>query len=145
MKFELIRDTFTEHSTIGSLLIDGEHFSYTLEDTDRQRLADGSIIPWAGELKVPGETAIPYGTYQVIINRSKRFKSLMPLLLNVPDFEGVRIHTGNTAENVEGCVLIGYTKAKNFVGDSRADFLAFFDLLSEALKSGKVYIKIRSN
>ena len=109
MKIVVVRDTFTENSTIGKMLIDGAFFCYTLEDTIR-------------ETKVAGETAIPYGTYKVIVNMSNRFKRLMPLLLNVPNFEGVRIHNGNTKEHTHGCILVGATKSKDFIGDSKVTF-----------------------
>ena len=109
MKIVVVRDTFTENSTIGKMLIDGAFFCYTLEDTIR-------------DTKIAGETAIPYGTYKVIVNMSNRFKRLMPLLLNVPNFEGVRIHNGNTKEHTHGCILVGATKSKDFIGDSKVTF-----------------------
>lgn len=109
MKIVVVRDTFTENSTIGKMLIDGAFFCYTLEDTIRDK-------------KIDGETAIPYGTYKVIVNMSNRFKRLMPLLLNVPNFEGVRIHNGNTKEHTHGCILVGATKSKDFIGDSKVTF-----------------------
>ena len=109
MKIVIVRDTFTENSTIGKMLIDGAFFCYTLEDTIR-------------DTKIAGETAIPYGTYKVIVNMSNRFKRLMPLLLNVPNFEGVRIHNGNTKEHTHGCILVGATKSKDFIGDSKVTF-----------------------
>lgn len=109
MKVVVVRDTFTENSTIGKMLIDGAFFCYTLEDTIR-------------DTKIAGETAIPYGTYKVIVNMSNRFKRLMPLLLNVPNFEGVRIHNGNTKEHTHGCILVGATKSKDFIGDSKVTF-----------------------
>lgn len=109
MKIVVVRDTFTENSTIGKMLIDGAFFCYTLEDTIR-------------DVKVYGETAIPYGTYKVIINMSNRFKRLMPLLVDVKGFEGVRIHNGNTKEHTHGCILVGSTKSKDFIGDSKTTF-----------------------
>lgn len=109
MKIVVVRDTFTENSTIGKMLIDGAFFCYTLEDTIR-------------DTKIAGETAIPYGTYKVIVNMSNRFKRLMPLLLDVKGFEGVRIHNGNTKEHTHGCILVGATKSKDFIGDSKVTF-----------------------
>lgn len=100
------RKIFTDNSTIGDLLIDGHWFCYTLEDKVR-------------DVKIKGQTAIPAGTYEVIINMSKRFKVLMPLLLNVYNFTGVRIHAGNKALDSEGCVLVGTTKAVDFIGNSK--------------------------
>jgi len=103
----------TKISTIGELLVDGVFECYTLEDTERK-------------VKIKGETAIKEGRYKVIINKSNRFKRLLPLLLNVPEFEGVRIHSGNTNHDTEGCILVGQTKSKNFIGKSRKAFDALF-------------------
>ena len=111
MKIIIVRDTFTENSTIGKMLIDGAFFCYTLEDTIR-------------EVKIKGETAIPYGTYKVIVNMSNRFQREMPLLLNVRNFEGVRVHNGNTKADTEGCILVGSTKSKDFIGNSKSTFNA---------------------
>jgi hypothetical protein len=91
------------------MLIDGAFFCYTLEDTIR-------------DVKIAGETAIPYGSYKVVVNMSNRFKRLMPLLLNVKGFEGVRVHNGNTKEHTHGCILVGATKSKDFIGLSKQTF-----------------------
>jgi hypothetical protein len=142
MKLTVERKIFTEISTIGDLLIDNEFFCYTLEDKDRQRQALGLITPWYSALKISSDTAIPYGTYEVIINYSNRFQRLLPLLLNVPDFEGVRIHSGNTDKDTEGCILLGKTKSEDFIGNSREVFNTFFRLLKRGMETGKVFIEI---
>jgi hypothetical protein len=113
MKIEIKRLYRTENSTIGELTIDGKFECYTLEDKER-------------DVKIKSETAISKGTYKVIINRSNRFKKLLPLLLNVPNFEGVRIHPGNTNHDTEGCILTGTTKGKDFIGNSRIAFNRLF-------------------
>jgi len=110
MKIEVVRHTCTPRSTIGSMYLDGRFECYTLEDVVRQ-----------GE-KVPGQTAIPEGIYTVQITFSQRFKRDLPLLLNVPNFEGVRIHSGNRAEDTEGCVLVGGAVLPDEVRGSRAAF-----------------------
>lgn len=92
------RDTYT----VGQLYIDGRYWCDTLED----RVRDLSK-----ERKVAGETAIPAGTYDVVVNISPKFKRLLPRLLNVPHFEGVLIHRGNTAADSAGCILVGENKA----------------------------------
>ena len=74
--------------TIGKLYIDGKYFCDTLEDTVR-----------APGVKIPGRTAIPAGKYQIEITESIRFNRLMPIIKDVPGFSGVRIHSGNTAED----------------------------------------------
>ena len=129
MKIKLIRKTFTEFSTIGEMLIDDEHFCYTLEDAIR-------------EVKIKGQTAIPCGTYEIITNYSNRFKKVMPLLLNVQGFEGIRIHSGNTDKDTDGCILVGFEKGIDRIFKSRLAFMAFMQLLKKGLKQGKVRIEI---
>jgi hypothetical protein len=119
MKIEVKRLHRTENSTIGELLIDGVWECYTLEDKER-------------DVKIKSETAIPRGTYKVIINQSNRFKRLLPLLLNVPNFEGIRIHSGNTNHNTEGCILVGRTRSKDFIGQSRKAFDSLFAKMQKA-------------
>jgi len=109
----------TDTSTIGELLIDGVFECFTLEDIERP-------------VKIKAETAIPKGTYKVIINQSNRFKRLMPLLLNVPNFEGVRIHSGNTNHDTEGCILVGQTRNKNYIGQSRKAYAKLFKKMQAA-------------
>ena len=109
----------TENSTIGELLIDGVWECFTLEDTERK-------------VKIKGETAIPKGTYKVIINQSNRFKRLLPFLIDVPNFEGVRIHSGNSNHDTEGCILVGQTRNKNYIGQSRKAFDKLFKKMQTA-------------
>lgn len=148
MKLTIIRKEFTNISTIGDFLVDGKPFPsgksvYSLEDKDRQIQPDGSIIPWTSDLKIQGETAIPYGTYEVITNYSARFKKVMPLLLDVSDFSGIRIHNGSFAGDTEGCPLIGFVKAKDFIGQSKVAFKEFMPLLTASLKEGRVFLTIK--
>lgn len=95
MILTVVRDYFKSGCTRGKLYLDGQFECFTLEDTVR-------IGP-----KVPGQTAIPVGAYKLIVNESPRFKRRLPLLVNVPGFEGIRIHPGNTAKDTEGCLLVG--------------------------------------
>ena len=104
----------TNKSVVGEMFVDGVFQCYTCEDIER-------------EVKVAGKTAIPKGTYNVIINMSNRFKRQMPLLENVPNFAGVRIHPGNTAEDTEGCILVGRTRSEDFVGESRKAYTKLFE------------------
>ena len=134
MNLTLIRQIFTDKSTIGSLYIDGKFECYTLEDTVRPP-----------GIKIPGATAIPYGSYEVIIDYSKRFARNMPHLLNVPMFEGIRIHSGNTSADTEGCILIGTSKGKDIIYESKAAFAKFYPKLEEGLKRGEVRIEITNN
>lgn len=109
----------TENSTIGEMTIDGVFECFTLEDKERP-------------VKIKSETAIPKGTYKVIINMSNRFKKLLPLLLNVPNFEGVRIHPGNSNHDTEGCILVGRTRSKDYIGQSRKAFDSLFLKMQKA-------------
>lgn len=106
MKIEVVRKTYTDVSTIGEMIIDGKFQCYTLEDTVR-----------TGP-KITGRTAIPQGTYKLIIDMSNRFQRLMPHILDVPGFEGIRIHSGNTDANTEGCILVGTSKGVNRINQS---------------------------
>lgn len=121
MKLTLKRTECGKACTIGELLVDGQHEAFTLEDVVR---SDG--------LKIPGETAIPFGTYTVDITYSPRFKRDLPLLIGVHGFVGIRIHPGNTASDTEGCILIGQGKGQNCILSSRAAFDALFPKLQAA-------------
>ena len=112
--------------TIGKLSIDGHYFCDTLEDTVRP----------AG-VKIPGRTAIPAGKYQIEITESIRFNRLMPIIKDVPGFSGVRIHSGNTAEDTEGCILVGFNRVKGKVLDSRKTFQKLFKILIVAVRGGE--------
>lgn len=100
--------------TIGKLYMDGHYLCDTLEDTVRP----------AGT-KIAGKTAIPAGTYRVKKTMSPRFKKILPEIMNVRGFTGVRIHAGNTAADTDGCLLLGLNKAKGQVLDSQTT-MAFF-------------------
>lgn len=119
MKLALKRLHKTQNSTIGELTVDGLFQCYTLEDIER-------------EVKIKSETAIPKGTYKVIINHSNRFKRLLPLLIDVPGFEGIRIHSGNSNHDTEGCILVGETRSKDFIGKSRKAFDKLFEKMKRA-------------
>lgn len=102
MKLTLERVKLGEDFTVGKLLVDGKFICYTLEDKVREEIG----VP-VEQWKVMAKTAIPKGTYPVTITMSNRFKTRLPLLGNVPGFTGVRIHTGNSSRDTEGCILVG--------------------------------------
>src|SRR5207245_6182775 len=116
--------------TIGELSIDGVFDCFTLEDLVRE-IPGKPVSEW----KVPKETAIPSGNYAVIINDSVRFKRPLPLLINVPGFSGVRIHSGNTSEDTEGCILVGSQVSGDAIIESRKAFEALFEKLKDAFES----------
>lgn len=111
MELRLEREPSVAGTTLGKLFVNGVFECFTLEDQVRElRHDDGALVDPAS-WKIPGETAIPSGTYAIIIDWSMRFKKLMPHLIGVPGFSGVRIHSGNTAEDTEGCILVGRKKS----------------------------------
>jgi len=121
--------------TIGHLYIDDVYFCDTLEDPNRDLNKDGVFDN--GEVKIPENTAIPYGTYIVTITYSDKFKRDMPLLLNVPNFEGIRIHSGNTTEDTWGCILVGENKVKGKVINSKVTFDKLYPILKDAFDKGE--------
>ena len=94
-----------------------------LEDENGVKICDTLEPTWrdfkGGELKVPRKSAVPEGTYPVVVTKSKKFGKYLPLLVGVPGFEGVRIHSGNTVNDTEGCILVGQNLIKGKVLLSR--------------------------
>lgn len=128
--------------TIGKLYINDKYFCDTLEDTDRG-LTQSMTEQQIGSKKVYGETAIPTGTYRIIISYSNKFKKQMPLLLNVPGFAGIRIHSGNTEKDSLGCILVGKNKTVGKVLESRDTYSKLFSILQEANKKETIKITIK--
>lgn len=142
MHLDLKRTTFTKESTIGELFVDGVFECYVCEDPVRP----------AG-VKIYGKTAIPAGEYRLRVTYSNRFRRLLPLLVNVPSGQirfgdkliddcGVRIHSGNTAADTEGCLLVGLDKKIDFIGRSRDAFSRLFPHLQDAVAAGPVTLTI---
>lgn len=132
MKLLLRRFEFGDKYTIGKLYIDDAYVCYTLED----KVRDGP--------KVPGETAIPKGTYSVIIDHSTRFNKDMLHVLDVPNFTGIRIHSGNTDKDTEGCILVGMGwVGTDFVSMSRQALGQVYATCSKALSNNdKITINV---
>lgn len=156
MELELIRTTRTENSTIGKLSItESESFRrkseqkkypnpvcFILEDYDRGLTQD---MPMAEirRIKVHGKTAIPAGRYQIVATMSTRFGVVLPILINVPGFEGIRIHPGNAAKDTEGCLLPGIGQSTDFVTQSKLAFDVLFNIMRGAWRNNEqVWITI---
>lgn len=131
------RDTYT----IGKLYVDGEYFCDTLEDKDRGLTSDMSLVE-IKKIKIKSKTAIPTGRYRVTMNMSTRFKKIMPQILNVPGFDGIRIHSGNTSADTEGCVLLGQNKVVGKVINSRTYTNKLYQIISDKVKKETIYITI---
>jgi hypothetical protein len=128
-------------TTISKVLVDGKPFGYCCEDQDRG-LVRGDMLSYIASIKVPAQTAIPFGEYEVVMTYSNRFKKMLPLLLDVPGFEGIRIHAGNTKDHTEGCLLIGYECTASSVLDSRNAVRDLINLILKAIKKEKVTCRI---
>lgn len=130
--------------TIGKLYINGEYFCETLEDTDRGLTSEMSITEIKNK-KVYGRTCIPSGLYTILYTYSPKYRRLMPLVDNVKGFSGIRIHSGNTAEDSLGCILLGFNKEKGKVLQSRDTCNKFYKLIEEAIykKGENITLKIK--
>ena len=134
VQLRLTRRVYGSTFTLGEIQYNGDHFCYTVED--QVRPADAP--------KVPGKTAIPAGTYKVVLNWSPHFKRIMPLLLNVPNFSGIRIHSGYDADDTEGCIIVGYNLGSSYVLNSRT---AYNDLMErlQAEDSEDITLEVRDD
>lgn len=124
MKIQVRREIFSDKSTIGRLFVDGVFECYTLEDVVR-----------SGP-KIPAQTAIPFGTYDLTVDHSNHFQRDLPLLLNVPEFDGVRIHPGNTAADTEGCILVAKCAGTDSISNSRDAFNQLFAKINRCIADG---------
>ncbi len=119
--------------TEGVMSIDGKYFCDTIEDEYR----DLSVVA-----KVPGETCIPFGEYRLVLSHSRRFVRVLPEILRVPHFEGIRIHSGNTRVDTEGCILVGHRTAPGVVSNSRQTMGVLMAMLIAKPATELVTIKI---
>lgn len=141
MKLTLKRIALRPTYTIGKLYIDDVYFCDTIEDTVRDLNKNGKFDN--GEKKVHSKTAIPYGIYEIKWTYSPRFKKYTPQLMNVPSFEGIRIHAGNTSADTEGCLILGKNKQVGKVLNSRTTINKFYPIIKNACSNGKVTIEIK--
>lgn len=147
MELTLIRKYFNEDYTIGRFYADGIFLCDTLEDKVRELEDinhDGDFAD-SGEGKVYGKTAIPCGRYRVTLVYSLKRGRQVPLLNSVPGFTSILIHSGNTAEDSEGCILVGENKEKGKVINSRYHETELTNLIRDAInkRNEKIYITIK--
>lgn len=136
MELKIERKWCKDTYSIGNLYVNGKKFCNTLEDKDRG-LDDSMSVEQVKKIKVYGETAIPKGKYTVTLTYSNKFKKILPLINNVKGFDGIRIHSGNTAKDSLGCILVGENKEVGKVLNSRVTFNGLFSMLQEAKNKGE--------
>lgn len=139
MNIKLIRTKSNNEYTEGKLYINEVYFCDTLEDKDRglnQSMSNDTIK----SIKVYANTCIPYGIYKIIISMSNKFKKMMPEVLQVKGFKGIRIHSGNTTKDTEGCILVGKKYKEGVLKDSMKTFNALMSILTKdnTVKSFKI-------
>ena len=143
MLIEVVRDTLTDDSSTGKLYVNGELFCYTLEPTDRG-------LENHPDRKIKGKTAIPLGEYPIVFRHSPTFspkfnfalkaehnRDPMPYLDGIVNFKNVLIHWGNYPKDTNGCILVGKTRQKDFVGQSKEAFKALYEVLRKASDAGE--------
>jgi hypothetical protein len=124
MYLKLTRNIYSDKSTIGELEVDGKFQCYTLEDVTRV-------------FKITKKTAIPEGCYDIALTYSPRFGKTMPLVESVKGFEGIRIHTGNSADDTEGCILVGEKYKADWISNSRDAYAELYEKLIGAASLGE--------
>ena len=132
MELTLKAERLTGRSTISRLEVDGQPECFILEDTVRE--VPGQPVESG---KIHAEKSIPAGRYEIVRTMSTRFKKMLPLLVGVPGYQGVRIHPGNFPANTEGCLLPGTGQAEDAVTHSVVAFEALDDKIAEALEAGE--------
>lgn len=130
---KVYRRWFGQKETIGQLFLPvNKFFCYTLEDEIRKE-------------KVKGETAIPYGKYPLTLSYSPKFGKILPLINNVPNFTGIRIHVGNTEADTDGCLLVGFNRTETTITQSTLALNALIKIIEDQIKLGNnVYIEFIS-
>jgi hypothetical protein len=143
MKIKIARVARKPSYTIGHLFIDRHYFCDTLEPPDRS-LTSASTYDDILLAKCKGPTAIPQGIYHVTLTKSPKFGCILPLLMAVPGFEGIRIHAGNRPNDTRGCVLVGFNKLKGMVINSTSILRILIDRMNAAISRGMdVELEIR--
>jgi hypothetical protein len=142
MEIRVIRKVSQTKNTVSDFLVNGNKLCDCLEDIDRG-IKSTDPIEYLNKKIIRNDTAIPYGTYKVIVDYSNRFKCDMPHVLDVPGFEGIRIHKGNTDADTSGCLLLGTYVKEDFIAHSTEAYLVFIDMLNTTLnKEEEVWLTI---
>ena len=147
MKCEVKRIFNNSKYCISHVYVNGEYICDGIEDTDRM-LDDSMSVQEIQSKKVYAKTAIPTGTYQLLLNivspkysKKDYYKKFcngkLPRLVNVKGFDGILWHRGNTEEDSAGCLILGYNKVKGKVINSQEAFEKLYKRLSEANKKGE--------
>lgn len=153
MKLELKRIAKKDKYTIGHLSINGKYFCDTLEDPDRGLTSTMNLTEIKSK-KIKGDTAIPTGTYKITLDVvSPKYSNFskypyvkfcggkMPRLLNIPGYEGVLIHAGNTQKDTEGCLLVGSNKVVGKVINSQVTWKKLYEILQKDKNNLSITIK----
>lgn len=145
MELTLTRNRFTEKSTTGILKIEGGAFEcFTLEDVDRGLTQNTPVHDITQQKTLhPKQVCIPYGRYEIAMTFSNRFQKVMPQILHVPGFDGIRIHQGNKSADTEGCLLVGDSIGDDIISGSATAFSHLYPILQDACSKEKVMITIQ--
>lgn len=130
MEILLQRSTTFKYSIIGALYINKEFLCFTLEDLER-------------DVKIAGRTCIPKGRYRVVLSWSNRFKKFLPEVLDVPNFKGIRIHTGNSHHDTEGCILVGMHYDDGLITRSKDAMAYLMQKINKVQKKEKIFLTIK--
>ena len=152
MELKLKRIALRDTYTIGKLYVDGIYVCDTLEDKVRDLNKDGDLND-VGEQKIAGKTAIPYGRYEITLKiKSPKYSQreaykwcngYLPRLLNVPHFDGILMHAGNSATDSSGCLLVGRNKVKGGLVESMNTLKDLYYILQRASdKRERIWISI---
>ena len=136
MEIKLVRKYRNSNYCIDKLYVNGVYFSDALEDPDRG-LTDEMSLEEIKKIKIKGNTCIPYGTYNITITYSFKFKRDLPLINNVKGFEGIRIHSGNIPTDTSGCILPGFNKIKGKVINSKETTEKLITSIKTSLSKGE--------
>lgn len=140
MLISVVRKPSKNGATIGDVYIDGVRDCYSIEDEIRE-IPGRPVAEW----KIPGKTAIPQGKYRVVLTKSQRFGKVLPEVLMVEGYSGVRIHSGNKSEDTEGCILVGEDAQDHTITRSKEALLELMAAISQALDGGEaVFIEIEN-